>query len=121
MMDVRISASGDDAMLILESLEEWLRAEPSLTGRVRLARKVPSQGEMGALADALVVAVSAGGSITILASALQSWVSQPRRAAVRVRIATGHDGRREIELDSEGVDVRKIETFLRAAIDASGQ
>ena len=43
-------------------------------------------GELGALGDALVVAVGAGGVLPVLATSLYAWLSQPRRSDVRIRI-----------------------------------
>jgi Effector Associated Constant Component 1 len=66
--------------------------------------------------DALVVALGAGGAGTVLAASVSTWLSQPRRADVRLTI-TANDGR-HLELDARRVRdpavlVREVERLLR--------
>jgi hypothetical protein len=119
-MEVRISVAGEETGAVLESLDDWLRAEPALRGRVRPVRNVPAQGEMGTLVDALTVAVGAGGSITVLSSALRAWIEQPRRSSVRLRVRVDADGAREIELDADRIKGPEIESALHRALDVAG-
>ena len=60
-MQARISIVGGDRAA-LESLNDWLRREHELAGRVMFAAMRPREGELGALGEALVVAVGAGGN-----------------------------------------------------------
>jgi Effector Associated Constant Component 1 len=56
---------------------------------------------MGALDAALVVALGSGGAGAVLATSVQAWLSQPRRADVTLTV-TAEDGR-HIELDARRV------------------
>jgi len=60
-VEVLISLVGDDRQGDLESLDGWLRGERELAGLVSVAGSEPREGELGALGDALVVSVGAGG------------------------------------------------------------
>jgi Effector Associated Constant Component 1 len=113
-LDTRISVAAADFAAELESLCDWLRAEPELDGRVHLTGPVPAESELGALADAIVVAVGTGGVISVLASSLKGWLSQPRRADVRIRVH-GEDGL-VLEIDADRIDSRRIESILRQAM-----
>ena len=76
---------------------------------------------MGALVDALIVAVGAGGSITMLASALRAWIEQPRRSSILLRVRVEADGAREIELDADRIKGQEIESLILRALAASGE
>jgi|SRR5271169_6151653 len=114
-MDVRISLVGGNPASDLESLDDWLQGEPELTGRVRVSAPVPREGELGALAEALVAAVSSGGALSVLATSLHAWLSQPRRSDVRIRIQ-GDNGR-TVEIGADRVDAQQAEDMLRQALD----
>ena len=118
-MEIRISiASGD--LADLESLDDWLRGERELAGRVTLAAPSPRKGELGALAETLIIAVGSGGAITVvgsaLAGALKAWLSQPRRSDVTLKIHRP-DGT-SVELAAKRVRARDIdiETTIRQAL-----
>ena len=89
-MEVRISCVGGDRAAGVESLSDWLRGEPELAGRLRVAGPMPGEGELGSLADVLVVAVGSGGTLSVLVTSLKAWLAQPRRSDVRIRVQ--HDG-----------------------------
>src|ERR1700727_2059922 len=72
-VEILISLAGGDQVAGLESLGDWLRGEPELAGRVRVSGSAPREGELGALADVLVVAVGSGGTLSVLAASLKSW------------------------------------------------
>jgi hypothetical protein len=114
-MDVRISLVGGSLAADLESLDDWLQGEPELAGRVRVSAPVPREGELGALAEVLVAAVSSGGAVSVLAASLYAWLSQPRRSVFRIRVE-GDDGR-AVEIDADRVDARQAEVLLRQALD----
>ncbi|MBV9142704.1 MAG: hypothetical protein JO115_17630 [Pseudonocardiales bacterium] len=114
--DPLLSISADDGDA-LRSLLDWLRHEDAFRGRVRPAQRPVRPGEMGAVGlDALVVALSAGGAGTVLAASVSTWLSQPRRADVKLTI-TAEDGR-HLELDARRVKdpavlMREVERLLR--------
>ncbi|MFE0105917.1 hypothetical protein [Streptomyces sp. NPDC059009] len=68
----------------LLALADWLRYEEDLRGKARLEHADVDSGQMGGLPEALVVAVSAGGSATVLARAVVEWVKQ-RKSDVTVK------------------------------------
>lgn len=76
-----------DDMDGLASLNDWLRHEEELRGRVRLVPQVPEPGQMGSLVDVLAVAVGGSGALTVLAKSLAVWLRQPRRSTIRISVA----------------------------------
>jgi hypothetical protein len=114
-MQLLLSVGGVDPVEGLEELAEWLDLEPELRGRVQ---RVPAASEPGTLgaADVLVAAISAGGTVSVLAASLKAYLSQPRRAHVRI-VVQDPDGRR-VELDAE--HVRDIETLVREVLGREG-
>ncbi|MGH3853436.1 MAG: effector-associated constant component EACC1 [Pseudonocardiaceae bacterium] len=112
-----ISAEDSDA---LRSLLDWLRHEDALRGRVRAAHAPVRPGEMGGLLEVLEVALGSGGAGAVLATSVSTWLSQPRRADVKLTV-TAEDGR-HIELDARRVRdpavlLREVERLL-AAVDS---
>ncbi|MET7900978.1 hypothetical protein ABZS86_05690 [Streptomyces sp. NPDC005355] len=105
----QLSAPGAD----LESLAEWLRGEPESAGRVRPRSAPPAPGEMGAVTEPLVVSLGAGGAVSVLASALRAWLSQPRRSAIRIKVH-GPEGRR-LDIDAKQVSKGAVADILRQA------
>jgi Effector Associated Constant Component 1 len=109
-LDIGISVA-QGALADLESLDSWLRGEPELAGRVRIAGAPPRPGQLGALSETLLVAVGSGGAITVvgaaLAAALKAWLSQPRRSDVHIRIHR-LDGT-TVEIDAERVGTGAID------------
>jgi hypothetical protein len=105
----------------LESLDDWLRGEHSLAGRVRLTGPTPRVGELGAVTDALVVAIGSGGAISVvgaaLAGALKGWLSLSRRSDVSIKIHRA-DGN-SVEIDAKRVKAGDvdIEAAIRKALD----
>jgi hypothetical protein len=115
-MKVELSITGDRMPDAFESLVDWLRGEPQLSGRVELVREAPTYGEMGAVLDTLTVAVGAGGGLTVLASALQAWLSQPRHSQIRVTVRG--DGGDKVVIDADRVRPEEVVTLLRHALGA---
>lgn len=109
-MDIRISVA-DGELADLESLDNWLRGEPELAGRVRLAGPAPRPGQLGALSETLLVAVGSDGAITVvgaaLAAALKAWLSQPRRSDVHIKVHR-LDGT-TVEIDARRVQAGAID------------
>ncbi|MGI8335855.1 effector-associated constant component EACC1 [Actinomadura scrupuli] len=116
-MEFRISLVGGAPGADVESLGDWLRGEPELAGRVRGEGAAPRPGELGAALDVLVVAVGSGGALTVLGKSLSTWLTQPRRSQVRIRVK-GEAGR-VIEIDADRVDGARIETLLREVLQHS--
>lgn len=114
-MDIRISLADEGRIAELESLSDWLRGEPELSGRVATAAPRPRTGELGALGDALVIAVGSGGALTALATSLRGWLTQPRRSDVRIRV-TGEAGR-TVEISADRVNSEDVEGLVRQALD----
>jgi hypothetical protein len=110
-----ISVIDGDGTADLESLASWLGDEPGLSGRVRMAAKTPGPGEMGALSEALLVAVGSGGAISVLATSLNGWLSRPGAAKIRIRIK-GESGV-TVELDAQNVSQEQVEILIRRALD----
>ena len=113
-MEVRISCVGGDRAADIEALSDWLRGEPELAGRLRVAGPMPREGELGALADALVVAVGSGGTLSVLAASLKAWLAQPRRSDVRIRIQ--QDGGETVEIDANRIDSEHVDALIRQAL-----
>lgn len=74
------------------SLRASLVAEDELRGHVRMVNAAPAPGTLGIPPEALVVALGQGGAITVLASALVTWLRH-RTTDVTIKI-TGKDGSR---------------------------
>jgi len=121
-VDIRFSVIDGD-VADLESLDDWLRGERELAGRVSVAGPRPRPGELGAVSETLVVAVGSGGAITVLVSALagalKTWLSLPRRSDVKIKIHRA-DGN-SVEIDAQRVKAGDvdIEAAIRQAL-ASG-
>ena len=117
-MEASIAISGADSPQQLESLHEWLSGEPNFAGRISRLAVPPRDSELGTLTDALVVAVGAGGGLSVLASSLHAWLSQPRRANLIVKIS-GKDG--AVEVRAENVDRAALEGLLSKTLCSSGE
>ncbi|MCK2218651.1 hypothetical protein MF672_033370 [Actinomadura sp. ATCC 31491] len=113
-MDISLTIDSANGIEELESLVDWLSEEKSLRGRVRLRRAVPAPGEMGAMSETALVAVSSGGALTALMTSLRAWLAQPHRSDVRVKIRKP-DGTL-IEVDAKNVDGRRVEKALRSTL-----
>jgi Effector Associated Constant Component 1 len=75
---------------------------------------VPGEGELGALADVLVVAVGSGGALSVLATSLKAWLAQPRRSDVRIRIQ--RDDGQTVEIDANRIDGEHVDALIRQAL-----
>lgn len=113
-MEVRISVV-DGGPAELESLDDWLRQERELAGRVKLVGPELQEGQLGSLAqEILVTAVGSGGVITAaIVASLKGWLSLPRRSYVRIRIKGG----RVVEIEADRLDGARVETLIRQALD----
>jgi hypothetical protein len=113
-VEVHISCAGGDRAAGIESLSDWLRGEPELAGRVRVAGPAPGEGELGALADVLVVAVGSGGTLSVLATSLRALLAQPHGQHLRIRVR--RDGGETVEIDADRIDAGQADALLRQAL-----
>ncbi|GAB2749833.1 effector-associated constant component EACC1 [Kitasatospora kifunensis] len=114
-MIVWLSVEGEERVEGLAELSDWLRLEPELRGLVSLADAVPGPRELGAVSDVLVVALGAGGTVSVLAASLKAFLSQPRRSDVRI-VVSAPDGR-QLEVDAKRVE--DVEAVLRQVLGAA--
>lgn len=112
-MQVRIWIEGDYRPE-LESLNDWLRQEHQLAGRIMWVPRAPQEGELGSLSEALVVAVSSGGTVTVLAASLKAWITLPRHSDVRIKVQ-GADGR-VVEIEADHVSGERVDDLVRQAL-----
>jgi hypothetical protein len=75
---------------------------------------MPGEGELGALADVLVVAVGSGGALSVLATSLKAWLAQPRGSDVVIRVQ--RDGGQTVEIDANRIDGERIDALLRQVL-----
>lgn len=113
MATVLISVLSEDPVEDAESLTDWLRGEPALAGKVRLTGGPPAPGQLGTTLDTVTVLLGAGGPLTVLASCLRTWIAQPRRGDVRLKVEL--DGGRVVEIDAKRVDTEDVARLLREA------
>lgn len=99
----------------LEPLYDWLLDDPEITVRRRVA--APREGELGALADALVISVGSGGLLTVLAASLRGFLQQPRRSKVKVSVRRDADGAITAEIDADRVRTADVEAMLSRILD----
>jgi hypothetical protein len=91
----------------LRSLTRELGEVDELRGTVRPVHGAPRPGELGALDEALVVAVGQGGALTVLVSVLIAWL---RRRAGEVAIKL-------TKADGTAVEVKATQVRAMAAND----
>ncbi|MFF3951539.1 hypothetical protein ACFYYN_43160 [Streptomyces sp. NPDC001902] len=113
-MDVRIRLSGDTAAAELVELANWLSREDDFRGRVSAAQPLVRAGQMGSVADVLIVALGAQGVGTVLAASLSTWIRH-RRPSADIEV-TGADGR-GVRVSVRGCTEREIEVLLRQALE----
>jgi Effector Associated Constant Component 1 len=98
-----------------ESLHSWLGESRPLRGAVTLDQTM-KPGDMGGVADVLVVALGSGGAVTALAASLGSWLYS-RRSHVKIKV-TAPDGS-SIEIDAKRAkgDQAGVEELLRETLN----
>ena len=102
-MQVWVEGTGGDE---IRSLRDWLLREEELRGRVRLIETPPRSGELGPVADGLVVALVPGGAASVLAADAIAWI-RAQRADVTVTVQQSDgssvrlEGRRVRGLDAD--------------------
>jgi hypothetical protein len=116
-VEIRISADGRDRVAYLESLSDWLRAEPELNGRVSVISAEPREGELGGIMDAVVVAAGSGGTLSILAASLKTWLSRPH--GTDVRIVRVESDKSKVEIEAHRLDRATADELIRKALGES--
>ncbi|MET7375936.1 effector-associated constant component EACC1 [Micromonospora arida] len=96
-----------------ESLHDWLATEPTLRPMVALKKRSPQHGELGGLTEALSIAVTPGGAITVLAGALGVWLARATNRGVRIEIRQQRNGTRTVLLNARNTKTEAIERMLR--------
>ena len=97
MAELHITVDGRDSDV--ESLQDWLRAEPEFRGHLRQGEAPGPAGAQGAVVDVIIGVVSSGAA-TALATSLQVWLTQ-RRADVALKVSG--PGGREVVLDAKRI------------------
>jgi hypothetical protein len=115
-VEIRISVADGD-LADLESLDDWLRGEPELAGRVSAAGAPPTRGHLGALTEVLTVALGSGGAITVLAASLKGWLSLPRRSDVTVKIERKDGSSVTIAAKRVAAGQADVESIIRQALE----
>jgi hypothetical protein len=95
----------------LPDLYRWLKQEDELRANVRLERRRPGPGEMGAIPELIAVAIGSGGAISILAGSLSTWMAH-RKSDITLTV-TGRDGR-TVELNAQRV--AEVDRLLRQVL-----
>ena len=101
----------------LRSLYGWLRNEDDLRGCVRLSRPPIGDEEMGTGPDAIMVALGSGGALTVLASAVPTWLRQRRGSRVKVEVKMSPAGKTVIIEGPADAAERLLKQALGAGSD----
>lgn len=113
---IRVTA-GRDIVAELASLREWLGREAAFRGRVQVERQPIESGHMGGIADALIVALGAGGAVTALASSVSVWLEQ-RRSDVSIEVSSPNGKKITVTAQRVSDPVALIKTVLHSEDDA---
>lgn len=107
-----ISANGssDDLFQLLE----WFNDNDTLRGRVNLPTSRINPGQMGDLANVLVVALGAGGIATALTQSLTTWFTV-RRSNIAITLKS--DSGTEITLDAQRVKMPEFTQALQSMVE----
>ncbi|MET9284795.1 effector-associated constant component EACC1 [Nocardia beijingensis] len=98
----------------LLSLRSWLRDEDALRGRVDLLHAAAAPDRMGSLSDALVIALGAGGALTVLARAIPDWLLRHKNVTIEI---AGPQGR-SVTISATGV--RDPRALIREVLARNG-
>lgn len=111
-----------DAAEKLRSLHTELIEDPELRGRISIVSRPPDDGTLGAAADMVLVALGAGGAITVAARAtatvLTAWFHR-EHINVDVRItdkATGRSVGLKVE-SGKSISYDELGTFVTRSIE----
>lgn len=115
-IEAQISTTEIDERRQLESLETWLRLDPSFRGRTNLAG-TPSESDLGTGIELLAVAIGSGGVISVLATSLSTWIQQPKKSDITLKV-TGPTGN-TVEIDAKRATPQEVNELLIKALQAS--
>jgi Effector Associated Constant Component 1 len=93
--ELTITPGSETATDELYSLRAWLLEEEDLRGRIGLVESPPASGKLGALPEALTMALGPGGAATA-ASALIAWLRY-RTSDVRLKLTRPDGSTLEVE------------------------
>ncbi|MFE3960270.1 hypothetical protein ACFXPS_39595 [Nocardia sp. NPDC059091] len=110
-MQLDITVTSGRPVEDLASLGQWLRKERDLAGGVSLARKPPSEEELGGVWDVLSVAVGSGGTFAVLARSLEVWFRNRPRTTIKIK-----HGENSIEVDASGA--KELPELLKVLVEA---
>ncbi|MFF1711112.1 hypothetical protein [Streptomyces sp. NPDC058268] len=113
--EVQIRIDKDDAQKHLESLESWLRLDPSFRRKTKL-HDVPSEGDLGTSVELLTVAIGSGGVISVLATSLSTWIQQPRKSDIILKVARPNG--ETVEIDAKRATPQEVNELLNRALEA---
>jgi len=106
------------------SLADWLLEADELRGAVRLVAPPPAEGELGSIAQELLIALGPGTGVTAVAGIVIAWL---RRRVGNVRLKIHREDGASVELSAEHVraldeeGLRAQVTQLVAALDPPGR
>lgn len=113
-------ASSDGSDDDIRRLARWLRDEDELRAHVALRNAPVNAGEMGALTEAVVVAVSGGGAASLLVTSLFGWLTN-RRDARRVTLTVESSSGKKIDLSCGSADdAERILRVCENTLDEAG-
>ncbi|MGW5517160.1 effector-associated constant component EACC1 [Nocardia africana] len=101
----------------LFGLLEWLNDDDELRGRVRRPSTPIRPGEMGGVADVLVVTLGAGGVASVLAQSLTAWFTH-RRSDITLTLTAGET---ELAIDAKRVETPEVAQALQALLEQANK
>ncbi|MEW2088355.1 hypothetical protein AB0932_01430 [Streptomyces sp. NPDC006682] len=114
-VEAQISVTEVDELKQLESLDSWLRLDSNFRGRTRLSG-TPSEGDLGTAVELLAVAIGSGGVISVLATSLSTWLQQPKKTDITLKV-TGPNGT-TVEIDAKRATPQEVTELLNKALGA---
>ncbi|MFF8670703.1 hypothetical protein [Streptomyces sp. NPDC015242] len=112
-VEAQISVTELDERKQLESLDSWLRLDSAFRGRTRLSG-TPSEGDLGTAVELLAVAIGSGGVISVLATSLSTWLQQPKKADIILKV-TGPNGT-TVEIDAKRATPQEVTELLNKTL-----
>ncbi|MFE4691699.1 hypothetical protein ACFRH6_16760 [Streptomyces sp. NPDC056749] len=112
-VEAQISVTELDERKQLESLNSWLRLDSNFRGRTSLSG-TPSEGDLGTAVELLAVAIGSGGVISVLATSLSTWLQQPKKTDITLKV-TGPNGT-TVEIDAKRATPQEVTALLNKAL-----
>jgi hypothetical protein len=112
-VEAQISVTELDERKQLESLDSWLRLDSAFRGQTRLFG-TPSEGDLGTAVELLAVAIGSGGVISVLATSLSTWLQQPKKADITLKV-TGPNGT-TVEIDAKRATPQEVTELLNKTL-----